>query len=82
MKEKLDERKRTVERDSVFEKNGRGKERSKKENEAVQLFFLKKEKKKRRSFQKEQNNVLSECKDYVNKKHFPKEDSQTLENVF
>ena len=35
------------------------------------------EKRKEKSFQKEQNYVLSECKDYL-KKAFSKEDSKTL----
>ena len=57
----------TVERDQVFH-NTEEAEKDQKRKRNVQ-HFLKKEK---RSFQKEQNYVLSECKDYWKKKNFQK----------
>ena len=64
MKEKLDERKRTVERDSVFQKTAEAKKDQKRKLNFSTFF------EKKKSFQKEQNDVLPECKDYLKKNIF------------
>ena len=63
MKETLDEGKKSKE--VKFFQNT---EEAKKEKKTKLFNILWKTKKKRRAFQKEQNYVLSECKDYLKKK--------------